>query len=81
VWMDLFMKQGAGYPVTTLGEHKFRFPGNWKIQLENTTDAYHFPLVHKSFLTAVDSETQTTLDMMNNGGFVEDLGNGHSVMV
>jgi phenylpropionate dioxygenase-like ring-hydroxylating dioxygenase large terminal subunit len=80
-WMDLFMKQGAGYPVTTLGEHKFRFPGNWKIQLENTTDAYHFPLVHKSFLTAVDKETQGTLDMMNNGGFVEDLGNGHSVMV
>jgi phenylpropionate dioxygenase-like ring-hydroxylating dioxygenase large terminal subunit len=80
-WIDLFNKQGAGYPVTTLGEHKFRFPGNWKIQLENTTDAYHFPLVHKSFLTAVDEQTGEMLDMMNNGGFVEDLGNGHSVMV
>jgi len=80
-WIDLFMKQGGGYPVKTLGEHKFRFPGNWKIQLENTTDAYHFPLVHKSFLTAVDAQTEQQLDMMNNGGFVEDLGNGHSVMV
>ena len=80
-WIDLFNKQGGGYPVTTLGEHKFRFPGNWKIQLENTTDAYHFPLVHKSFLTAVDEQTGEMLDMMNNGGFVEDLGNGHSVMV
>lgn len=80
-WIDLFMKQSAGYPMTTLGEHKFRFPGNWKIQLENTTDAYHFPLVHKSFLTAADPETQATMDIMNKGGFVEDLGNGHSVMV
>ena len=80
-WIDLFMKQGGGYPVTTQGEHKFRFPGNWKIQLENTTDAYHFPLVHKSFLKAVDQEMGDMLDMMNNGGFVEDLGNGHSVMV
>jgi phenylpropionate dioxygenase-like ring-hydroxylating dioxygenase large terminal subunit len=80
-WIDLFMKQGAGYPVTTLGEHKFRFPGNWKIQLENTTDAYHFPLVHKSFLTATDEETKASLDILNKGGFVEDLGNGHSVMV
>ncbi len=80
-WIDRFNKQGGGYPVTTLGEHKFRFPGNWKIQLENTTDAYHFPLVHKSFLTAVDEQTGEMLDMMNNGGFVEDLGNGHSVMV
>ena len=43
------MKQGAGYPIKVLGEHRFTFPGNWKIQLENTTDAYHFPLVHKSF--------------------------------
>ncbi len=80
-WIDLFMKQGGGYPVTTQGEHKFRFPGNWKIQLENTTDAYHFPLVHKSFLSAVDQETGEMLDMLNKGGFVEDLGNGHSVMV
>ena len=81
IWIDLFMKQGAGYPVMTMGEHKFRFPGNWKIQLENTTDAYHFPVVHKSFLNAVDKETGETLDMLNKNGFVEDLGNGHSVMV
>ena len=80
-WIDLFMKQGGGFPVTVLGEHKFRFPGNWKIQLENTTDAYHFPLVHRSFLTAVDPETGELLDMMNKDGFVEDLGHGHSVMV
>ena len=37
-WIDLFMKQSAGYPLATLGEHKFRFPGNWKIQLENVVD-------------------------------------------
>ena len=80
-WIDLFMKQGAGYPVTTLGEHRFRFAGNWKIQMENTTDAYHFPLVHKSFLTALDKQTEESMDVMSKGGFVEDLGNGHSVMV
>lgn len=80
-WIDLFMKQGAGFPLITMGEHKFRFPGNWKIQLENTTDAYHFPLVHKSFLSAADRETEDSWDIMNKGGFVEDLGNGHSVMV
>jgi hypothetical protein len=25
-WIDLFMKQGAGFGVKALGEHKFRFP-------------------------------------------------------
>ena len=80
-WMDLFMKQGAGFPIKVGGEHRFRFPGNWKIQLENTTDAYHFPLVHKSFLSSVDKQTEEMLDFVEGPGFVEDLGNGHSVMV
>jgi len=80
-WMDLFMKQGAGFGVKTLGEHKFRFPGNWKIQLENTTDAYHFPIVHKTFLDSLDAETEDVFDVLGQGGWVEDLGNGHSVMV
>lgn len=80
-WIDLFMKQGAGYPVTVLGEHRFRFKGNWKIQLENTTDAYHFPIVHKTFLDSLDEETENVFDVLGQGGWVEDLGNGHSVMV
>jgi phenylpropionate dioxygenase-like ring-hydroxylating dioxygenase large terminal subunit len=80
-WMDLFMKQGAGYGVKVLGEHRFRFRGNWKIQLENTTDAYHFPIVHKTFLDSLDSETSNVFDVLGQGGWVEDLGNGHSVMV
>jgi phenylpropionate dioxygenase-like ring-hydroxylating dioxygenase large terminal subunit len=80
-WIDLFMKQGAGFGVKTLGEHKFRFPGNWKIQLENTTDAYHFPIVHKTFIDSLDAETEDVFDVLGQGGWVEDLGNGHSVMV
>lgn len=80
-WIDLFMKQAGGYPVKVAGEHRFRFPGNWKIQLENTTDAYHFPLVHKSFLSSIDEETKQVFDFVKGPGYVEDLGNGHSVMV
>jgi phenylpropionate dioxygenase-like ring-hydroxylating dioxygenase large terminal subunit len=80
-WIDLFMKQGAGYGVKVLGEHRFRFLGNWKIQLENTTDAYHFPIVHKSFLSSLDTETENLMDVLGQAGWVEDLGNGHSVMV
>ncbi|GGF63360.1 aromatic ring-hydroxylating oxygenase subunit alpha [Alteromonas lipolytica] len=80
-WMDLFMKQSGGYPVQVLGDHRFRFPGNWKIQLENTTDAYHFPIVHKSFISSIDDQTAEVFDFLDGDGFVEDLGNGHSVMV
>ena len=80
-WIDLFMKQGAGFAVAAAGEHRFRFRGNWKIQLENTTDAYHFPIVHRSFITSLDDATRDQFDVLRQGGWVEDLGNGHSVMV
>ena len=80
-WIDLFMKQGAGFGLKVAGSHRFRFRGNWKIQLENTTDAYHFPIVHRSFLTSLDDETEDLFDVLGQGGWVEDLGNGHSVMV
>src|SRR5262249_11343419 len=44
-------------------------------------DAYHFPLVHKSFLSSVDPQTERMLDFVGGPGYVEELGNGHSVMV
>ena len=82
-WIDLFMKQGAGYPIKVQGEHKFSFHGNWKIQLENTTDGYHFPVVHKTFLTSVDAETADMLltIMTDERSITRSLGNGHSVMI
>ncbi|WP_425074799.1 aromatic ring-hydroxylating oxygenase subunit alpha [Sagittula sp. S175] len=81
-YIDLFMKQGGGFPVKVLGEHQFTVPMNWKVQLENTTDAYHFPVVHKSFLQSLDGATNEMFNFLDKGrGWVEDLGNGHSVMM
>lgn len=82
LWIDRFMKQGAGYPIKVQGEHKFRFDGNWKIQLENTTDGYHFPIVHRSWMASVDAETADMLSFMTDENAVTHaLGNGHSVAI
>jgi phenylpropionate dioxygenase-like ring-hydroxylating dioxygenase large terminal subunit len=81
LWIDRFMKQGGGYPVKVLGTHQFKFKGNWKIQLENTTDGYHFPIVHRSWMASVDQETADMMSFMTDPDCVtHDLGNGHSVM-
>lgn len=82
-WIDLFMKQGAGFPVKVLGEQKFTFKGNWKIQLENTTDLYHFPMVHRSWLKSVDEETMKVITgfLTSDKAFTRALGNGHSLAV
>ena len=80
MWIDRFMKQGGGYPLKVLGTHQFRFKGNWKIQLENTTDGYHFPIVHRSWMASVDAETADMMSFMTNPEAVtHDLGHGHSV--
>lgn len=82
LWIDRFMMQGAGYKIKTQGEHKFRFSGNWKIQLENTTDGYHFPIVHRSWMSSVDAETANMLSFMTDENAVTHaLGNGHSVAI
>lgn len=82
-WIDLFLLQGGGFPIKASGAHKFRFDGNWKIQLENTTDAYHFPFVHRSFVQSVDKQMAAMLNglMRDKGPYVQALGNGHSVAV
>lgn len=81
LWIDRFMKQGGGYPIKVLGTHRFSFHGNWKIQLENTTDGYHFPIVHRSWMASVDAETADMMSFMTDPAAVtHDLGNGHSVM-
>lgn len=82
-WIDLFMHQGAGFPLKVAGAHKFRFRGNWKIQLENTTDAYHFPFVHRSFVHSLEPEVMKTFTefVQQDDPYVLSLGNGHSVAV
>lgn len=81
-WMERFFKQSNGYPTKVTGIHKFRFKGNWKIQLENTTDGYHFPMVHKSWMASVDAETADMMSFMNDPEAVtHDLGNGHAVAI
>ena len=81
-WVERFFKQSNGYPTKVTGVHKFRFKGNWKIQLENTTDGYHFPMVHKSWMASVDEETADMMSFMNDPEAVtHDLGNGHAVAI
>jgi anthranilate 1,2-dioxygenase (deaminating, decarboxylating) large subunit len=82
-WIDLFVKQSVDWPLTVIGSHKFEFDGNWKVPLENTTDGYHLPVVHNSYLRFMESETADRLGqvMRDKALYCRGLGNGHSVGV
>jgi len=81
---------GDGQIKASRGLHKFGFNGNWKLQLENTVDGYHFPVVHKSQIgiwarrSGEDLESQFDPDRGGRGldlSRVRDLGNGHAVHI
>lgn len=72
---------GGGIRLSA-GSHKLKYQGNWKLQIENTKDGYHFGFVHRSFLKVLADRTGTTprvvQNMINNCRNI-DLGGGHSL--
>ena len=81
-WIDLFMKQGGGYPGENAGRTQVQLPR----QLEDPAREHdrRLPLpdsAQELFDSSLDGDTEELFSFMDAGGYVEDLGNGHSVMV
>ncbi|HZP25596.1 MAG TPA: Rieske 2Fe-2S domain-containing protein [Dehalococcoidia bacterium] len=77
---------GDGNIWVSKGNNKFGFDGNWKLQYENTVDAYHFPFVHETqvAIRIKHMPPGTKLDataLNNQGSRTRDLGNGHNTLV
>lgn len=60
------------------GTQRYGVKGNWKLAVENAMDGYHFTPTHITFVDYLKSSGFVTSD---EGGIVENLGGGHSVMV
>lgn len=67
---------GAGMEVLR-GTQQYGVRGNWKLAVENAMDGYHFTPTHLTFVDYLKASGFVTSD---EGGIVENLGNGHSVM-
>lgn len=63
------------------GSHKYRFDGNWKLQVENTIDPYHLSVTHRSFFNLMSKKTGKKINFskMHKNEKIRDLGNGHSL--
>lgn len=86
-YIDLFAGQGPdGIEIRADIVHKSTYNGNWKFQLENANDVYHFEATHQS-LEAVRRRRgeRSHAERMLRGGpenerLLLDLGNGHSAI-
>jgi len=92
-FLDLFADQGSEGLEALPGRLTFTFAANWKTQIENATDSYHFSSTHGSYIgilgrraararDAADPSTYSgigrTQAQLTRGSF--DLGRGHSVL-
>ena len=59
------------------GTQSYGVKGNWKLAVENAMDGYHFTPTH---ITFVEYLKESGFMSSDEGGVVENLDNGHSVM-
>jgi phenylpropionate dioxygenase-like ring-hydroxylating dioxygenase large terminal subunit len=83
-YLDIIARQGPEGIRLSAGAHNLTYDGNWKLQVENTIDNYHFGFVHRSFLEVLADRIGQAPPIMQSIMFDEsyrtiDLGNGHSV--
>jgi phenylpropionate dioxygenase-like ring-hydroxylating dioxygenase large terminal subunit len=83
-YLDIVSRQGPQGIRLSAGSHRLTYNANWKLQIENTIDNYHFGFVHKSFLDVladrIGQAPPIMQNVMNNPEWrTIDLGNGHSV--
>lgn len=83
-YLEIVSRQGPDGIRLSAGAHKLQYGGNWKLQVENTIDNYHFGFVHRSFLEVLADrigEPPPIVDniLHNPDWRTVDLGRGHSV--
>ena len=89
--IDLLVDQTPEGLEVVRGSTEYTYAGNWKLQVENGIDAYHFDIVHPTFVGVVQRRMASAKDavrpiptqclrapMMATGGY--DLGNGHALL-
>ena len=54
VFIDMAVDQSEGGLELVPGAVTYTYRGNWKLQLENSIDAYHFTSTHPSYLRLLD---------------------------
>ena len=75
--LDMVAEHSASGMEVLPGTQRYGVKGNWKLAVENAMDGYHFTPTHMTFVDYLKTSGFVTSD---EGGTVQNLGNGHSVM-
>jgi phenylpropionate dioxygenase-like ring-hydroxylating dioxygenase large terminal subunit len=83
-YLEIVAQQGPSGIRLSAGSHRLTYRANWKLQVENTIDNYHFGFVHRSFLEVladrIGEAPPIVKNILHNPEWrTIDLGGGHSV--
>ncbi|MEQ8719565.1 MAG: Rieske 2Fe-2S domain-containing protein [Acidimicrobiales bacterium] len=83
--MDIFIDRSpTGGLIARNGAYRTTFRGNWKLVWDNAHDSYHPPFTHRSVHVSRPRHekvrTHFSGDPSDTEMYVEDLGNGHTVL-
>lgn len=83
--IDLIVDQSPDGVECVAGTGTFTYKGNWKLQLENGVDPYHFSSTHPSYIQVLKkrSESKSVYSNFKSSDLVRGtfaFGNGHNAM-
>ncbi len=89
IFIDVLVDQAPEGLEVVRGSSDYTYAGNWKLQVENGVDGYHFDVVHQTFMgvaqrraasgkDSVKALDVTRLTRTSNGCY--DLGGGHTIL-
>lgn len=83
-YLEIVAQQGPDGIRLSAGAHRYEYEANWKLQVENTIDNYHFGFVHRSFIEVLTDRLGEAPPIRQNiqdnpEWRTIDLGQGHSV--
>lgn len=82
-YLERVAGQGESGIELSAGADRITYPGNWKLQVENSIDGYHFGFVHRSYLEVIADRSGSAASLRAVAQSPEvgvvDLGGGHSV--
>lgn len=67
-FLDLMVDQGEHGLEIIPGPVRFTYRGNWKLQIENGTDPYHFTSTHPSYIQILNSRSR-----QNNAALTDSI--------
>lgn len=84
-FLDMIIDQAGGAIECIPGNVRYYMDANWKFQLENGSDAYHFTSTHNSYIKILNNRktnesaySTIDVDKLERGTF--SLGHGHNIL-